>query len=66
MIDNRNESETLFDTFAAPGVTREEIAVMDIATITEHVAQLRGNEPDSILMTDSEIAEAILAHARAS
>ena len=56
--------EQLFDLFVAHGTTREEIAKMNINTITRHIAEMRRDEPDDILLTDEQIAEKILSYAR--
>ena len=57
-------AEQLFDLFVAPGITTTDIAQMDVNTVTQHVAEMRRDEPDDIPMTDWEIAQAILDYAR--
>ena len=54
----------LFDVFVAHGVTREEIASMDLETVTQHVREMRTADPDLLALTDEEIARAILKYAR--
>ena len=57
-------NEELFDRFVAHGVTTAEIAPMDPADLTRQIAQMRGDEPDSLHMTSAEIAARILHYAQ--
>ena len=56
--------DVLFDTFVAPETAAEEIAAMDAETVTAQIASARDAEPDAFLMTDREIANEIIAHAK--
>ncbi|HUX78055.1 MAG TPA: hypothetical protein VMY40_15590 [Anaerolineae bacterium] len=59
--------EYLFDQFVAHGVTRAEIARMDLKTLTQHIHEMRtaGADVDDLALTDEEIARQILEFARA-
>jgi hypothetical protein len=61
----RLDGEELFDLFTAQGVTREEVARLDLATVTLQVGQMRDADPfDDLEATDEEIAQAILEFAQ--
>ena len=61
----------LFELFAAPGVTRAEIAPMTLHELTRQIHELRemwvNEPPDNVSddMSDTEIAQAMLDYARA-
>ena len=61
---SRVSAEYLYDLFVAPESEAFDIAAMDIKTATQHISELRSSEPDSIDMTDKQIAEAILGYAQ--
>ena len=52
--------EQLFDLFVDGGTTTEEIAKMKFVTIVEQIREMRGNEPDNLLLSTVEIATRIL------
>jgi len=55
----------LYELFVAPGITTDEIALMNIKTMAQQVHELREDDPDDDFnMTDQEIAEAILEYAK--
>lgn len=49
----------LFDLFVGGQATVEEIAQLDLGTLTRQIAELRRDEPDDITMTNAEIAAGI-------
>jgi hypothetical protein len=53
----------LFDLFAAPGVTLEEIAHMRLSVVRQHIRELRADNPDDIPLTDREIADELWMYA---
>lgn len=61
---HRISSDEIYDLFVAPGVTYEEIAAMDRATLIQHVSQLHdGTQGLYLPLSDAEIAGIIIAHA---
>ena len=56
----------LFELFVGGQATSEEIASMDLSTITRQIEGMRQDDPDNIQMTDKEIAQAILNYAKKS
>lgn len=56
--------EQLFDLFVAPGVTAAEIAKMSVGTLTHQIREMRDDQDDDILMSDRQIAVAILEYAK--
>ena len=54
----------LFDRFVGNGITTDLIAALTVPLIAEQIKKLRADEPDTIEMTDYEIAEAIMEYAQ--
>ena len=61
---SRINAEWLYDLFVASEAEALDIAGMDIETATQHISELRSCEPDSIEMSDEQIAQAILEYAQ--
>jgi hypothetical protein len=62
-IKTMNGSD-LFDLFAAPETSPDDMVGMALETVTLQIGELRANEPDDIDMTDEEIAHDILKFAQ--
>ena len=56
--------EELFNLFVEHSTTTAEIARMNVKTVEQHIREMRASEPDDILMSDREIARAILDYAK--
>ena len=54
----------LFDRFVGNGITTNQIAALNVPLIAAQIKELRADEPDTIEMTDYEIAEAIMEYAQ--
>jgi len=56
---NTMSGPNLFDLFVGHGVTTEEVAAMDVATIAAQVGEMQADDPVNVAMTDMEIAQSI-------
>lgn len=56
--------EYFFDLFTAHGVTRQEIAQLNLETVTRQITELRQGQTDDLDLPNSEIAQRILDFAR--
>ena len=58
--------EELFDLFVEHSVTVAEVAKMSVGTLSAQIRELRDENDDDILMSDRQIAIAILDYAKSA